>query len=29
VIFASGGEDFAEQAKVVAAQYQSEMALYL
>jgi orotidine-5'-phosphate decarboxylase len=29
VIFAGGGEDFAEQAKVVAAQYQSEMALYL
>ncbi len=29
IIFASGGEDFAEQAKTVAKQYQSEMATYL
>ena len=28
VIFASDGEDFAEKAKIVAAQYQAEMALY-
>ena len=29
IIFASGGEDFAEQAKIVAIQYQAEMATYL
>ncbi len=29
VIFAGGGEDFADQAKIAAAQYQTEMATYL
>jgi orotidine-5'-phosphate decarboxylase len=29
IIFAGGGEDFAEQAKKVAAEYQTEMSLYL
>ena len=29
IIFATGGEDFAEQAKIVAQQYQSEMAGYM